>query len=914
VIGVGPAEGSQFRSRLATTVSAAAAAAAQHQHHQLQYNEHHEHQEHQQIGEFTQSSHSPLLGYHVAGHSRQGAALSSNNLSVSVSNNNIGMGNNSNSNSNSTSMSDNNIINNSMGSINQGSDPSSTMPFLARAAYLSQVANASQHSSSTQDQYGSESQEFFSDMTDYEDGGMGGYFDARHASLTVQERGHLDGESTPLLNQHSQVVETSCYESLNYDPVCNNLYQSEIEGLTTYMFRKIVIFQWLLMLIIGAITGLIAFGIDNGVDFLFNTKINATENVRHHCGDCFWSPFLVYCSICGLFTLVAAFLVCCVESVSAGSGIPEIKCYLNGVKVARVVRIKTLLCKVFGVLFSVAAGLAVGKEGPMIHSGAVVGAGVSQGKSSTFGFESGLLKTFRTDPYKRDFVTGGAAAGVAAAFGAPVGGVLFSLEEGASFWNQSLTWRTLFCAVISAFTLNFFRAGISGSWGELSNPGLIDFGTFSNNLYEGYNATQIPFFLLLGVFGGLTGSLFNFLNHKLTIFRRRFIIRSPARRLVEAVSIALLTAVLSFTMSAFAQRCNVPSALDPSWVDYQEWCPDGTFNDMAALFYTPQQTAIKNLFHMHTDFSYQTLCCFLVVYFVLACLTYGMGIPSGLFVPTLLIGATFGRIAGQLLATWLPDWQIDPGTFALIGAASFLGGVVRMTISLTVILMEATNNVTYGLPIMFAIMAAKLTGDYFTESLYDIHIELQEIPLLDWEPPRYMRKFRVTDVMASPVICLKQTVRVRQVLDLLRVCDHNGFPVVSRDKGKFSGLILRSQLITLLRVRAFFDGSEVRNTFYQLATGDDFLQDYPRYPSIDSVFVPEEEMDLYIDLTAYMNPVPYSVQPECPLERAFRLFRTMGLRHLPVVDDSNVPIGIITRKNLTHMEKHYTIVGGRFGK
>ena len=63
---------------------------------------------------------------------------------------------------------------------------------------------------------------------------------------------------------------------------------------------------------------------------------------------------------------------------------------------------------------------------------------------------------------RRNFISAGAAAGVAAAFGAPVGGVLFSMEEVSSFWNMKLTWQIFFCAMISTFTADLFNSAFSG--------------------------------------------------------------------------------------------------------------------------------------------------------------------------------------------------------------------------------------------------------------------------------------------------------------------------------------------------------------------------------------------------------------------------------------------------------------------
>eukprot|EP00913_Durusdinium_trenchii_P028548 g26775.t1 len=116
---------------------------------------------------------------------------------------------------------------------------------------------------------------------------------------------------------------------------------------------------------------------------------------------------------------------------ASGSGIPEIKCYLNGVDFPSVAGLHTLMAKAIGIVFSVSAGLPCGKEGPMIHSGAIIGAVVSG-----FRIDDTIKPFIRTQDKAmaevRDLVAAGAASGVAAAFGAPMGAVLFAIEEGTS--------------------------------------------------------------------------------------------------------------------------------------------------------------------------------------------------------------------------------------------------------------------------------------------------------------------------------------------------------------------------------------------------------------------------------------------------------------------------------------------------
>ncbi|CAK1595967.1 unnamed protein product [Parnassius mnemosyne] len=694
------------------------------------------------------------------------------------------------------------------------------------------------------------------------------------------------------------------YESLDYDTCENHLLLDEERkrGYAFIIWKDIA--RWFVILQIGVVTALIAFIIDICIEEFSGIKYKQLKKSVDIfvLEDKLYIPYLLWVlsNICIVF--FGSVLVAYIEPVAAGSGIPQVKCYLNGVKVPRVVRIKTLVVKAVGVITAVVGGLAGGKEGPMIHSGAVVAAGISQGKSTTFNKDFKIFHYFREDHEKRDFVSAGAAAGVSAAFGAPIGGVLFSLEEGTSFWNQALTWRTFFGTVVSTFTLNFALSAYHGHPGELSYPGLLNLGKMEPFPFQFY---ELPVFMLFGAVGGLLGALWNYINYKLAVFRIRYV-SAPWLRVVEACLVAATTATCGFLMMFLLNDCR-PLGEDPTKNPLQLFCADGEYNALAAIWFQTPEASVRSFLHDPIgSYKPSSLLLFIVCYYLLSTWTFGLAVSSGLFIPNLLTGAAWGRLLAVLIQYMLPNNTINPGKYALVGAAAQLGGVVRMTISLTVIIIETTGQISNALPIIITLVVAKWTGDFFNEGIYDIHIQLAGVPLLGWDPPPLTHTVYASEVMSHPVFTLRTVENVGHVLELLRLVSYNGFPVVDPPLSdevevttykRLRGLILRSQLIVLLQNKIY---NENANTTWSNLNVDMqmFRNEYPRFPSIDELVIEEWEKSCTIDLRPFMNPSPYTLPHRASLPRLFRLFRALGLRHLPIVNDVNEVVGMVTRKDI----------------
>ncbi|GAU20139.1 hypothetical protein TSUD_352010 [Trifolium subterraneum] len=580
--------------------------------------------------------------------------------------------------------------------------------------------------------------------------------------------------------------------------------------------------------------------------------------------------------------VAAAALCAYIAPAAAGSGIPEVKAYLNGIDAHSILAPSTLFVKIFGSILGVAAGFVVGKEGPMVHTGACIANLLGQGGSRKYRLTWKWLRYFKNDRDRRDLITCGAAAGVAAAFRAPVGGVLFALEEAASWWRSALLWRTFFTTAVVAVVLRsliqFCHQG-EGKCGLFGQGGLIMFDVNSAN--PSYTTFDLLAVIFLGVIGGLMGSLYNYLVDK----------------------------VLHTYTTCVPCPGECPSPPTASFSIYYDnfQCPPNHYNDLSSLFFTTNDNAIRNLLNdssnsSNAGFQLLTLVIFFVAIYLLGIVTYGVAIPSGLFIPVILAGASYGRLIGTVLAQFT---VLDTGLFALLGAASFLGGTMRMTVSLCVILLELTNNLLMLPLVMLVLLISKTVADCFNKGVYDQIVEFKGLPYLEAHAEPYMRNLVAGDVVSGPLFSFCGIEKVGNIVHALKVTTHHGFPVIDEPpltaSPELCGLVLRSHLLVLLKHRTLFTRERVMTgaTIMNKVKASDFAKPgLGRGIRVEDLDISQEDMEMFVDLHSITNTSPYTVVETMSLAKAALLFRELGLRHLLVVPKKpgRPPVvGILTR-------------------
>ena len=105
---------------------------------------------------------------------------------------------------------------------------------------------------------------------------------------------------------------------------------------------------------------------------------------------------------------------------------------------------------------------------------------------------------------------------------------------------------------------------------------------------------------------------------------------------------------------------------------------------------------------------------------------------------------------------------------------------MRMTISLTAILIETTGNISFALPLLITLISAKWMGDLFNEGIYDTQITVSKVPMLPWRVKRPFRCLRANQIMSQPPVCIQMREKICYILHILKKYPHNGFPVVDQ--------------------------------------------------------------------------------------------------------------------------------------
>ena len=349
---------------------------------------------------------------------------------------------------------------------------------------------------------------------------------------------------------------------------------------------------------------------------------------------------------------------------AAGSGIPHLKgvlLHLRKLSPWRVIPIKF-----FGGILAIGSGLSLGREGPTVQ----IGAGVAK-------ILAGILRAPEADIPQ--LLSAGAGAGLAAAFNAPLAGLVFVIEE----LHRELSSRTAAGALVATVCATVITQWLAGNTPSFEVHGLA-----------ALPLAMLPLAVIIGVVGGAGGVLFN-----------KALLRGQKAALVQQrIPKWALPGIAGVLVGLVA------------W-----WMPDAVGGGHSVAERVLGGTITANL---TIAASIKMLAMLLAAKLLLTAASYASGAPGGIFAPMLLMGALSGATLAKIGELVWPEMAPHSQVLSVLGMAAFFAGSVRAPLTGIVLVSEMTGGYDLLFPICISVLAAYLIAEALRDApIYDALLE-----------------------------------------------------------------------------------------------------------------------------------------------------------------------------------------------
>ncbi|WP_173636119.1 H(+)/Cl(-) exchange transporter ClcA [Paramixta manurensis] len=399
--------------------------------------------------------------------------------------------------------------------------------------------------------------------------------------------------------------------------------------------------------IAGTLAGLVGVAFEKAVNSVQVMRLSMLQHTEGH----LWLTFPLAFILSALLAVVGYWLVRRFAPEAAGSGIPEIEGALEELRPVRWWRV--IPVKFIGGMGTLGAGMVLGREGPTVQLGGNIGRMVLD----IFGLRSAEAR--------HSLLATGAAAGLSAAFNAPLAGILFIIEEMRLQFRYSLiSIKAVFVGVImSSIVFRIFN-------GEHA---VIEVGKLTNA-----PVNTLWLYLLLGMIFGGVGVLFNALIYRTQDFFQRWHGGVMKKALLLGAGLGGL--------------CGILAVIQPE-------AAGGGFSLI------PVAAA--------GSYSVGMLLFIFIARMVTTLLCFSSGAPGGIFAPMLALGTLLGTAFGMASATLFPALHLQPGTFAIAGMGALFAASVRAPLTGIVLVLEMTDNYQLILPMIITCLGATLLAQFF---------------------------------------------------------------------------------------------------------------------------------------------------------------------------------------------------------